>query len=398
MKLIEFKEYNNLNNERTLNKRKLTIAIVIIILLIITITFSVLYVCNSKFRNWADIHILMKTISQGSLSSIDIDSNENISIYAYDRYIALLNNNKLDLYNSSAKKVETLDININNPLFKSNGKYLVLAEKEKQKIYLISETKVLWNTDVDGIISRIDVNENGYVSVVCSGTTYKSVIIVFNQSGEQLLKTYIPNNSIIDSVISSDNKYLSFAEIDTSGTLIKSIVKTISIKDAQSSSENSSVYTYQMPTNSLIVNLKYQGSKNLICMCNDGINVLVDGKIEQLMNFEGENNYTFSGIDLINNIYKIEEISDGIENQYSQIKFINTGTKKINTYSIDSIAKNTTSAGDCVAVNLGTEIYFINTKGWLKKKYVASEGIRNIIVSNRVAAIIFRDKIEILVL
>ena len=399
MKLIEFKEYNNLNENNQLNKKKLAVCILIILIIVIAITFSLIYIFNSKFRNWADMHILMKTVSEGNLSSIDIDPDENVSIYAYDKYITILNDNKLDLYNSSAKKVETLNINISNPLFTSNGKYMVIAEKEKQKVYLISGTKVLWTTDIDGVISRINVNENGYVSIVCSGTTYKSVIIVFDQDGNQLFKTYIPNNSVVDSVISSDNKYLSFAEVDTSGTLIKSLVKTISIKDAKSSSENSTAYTYEMPTNSLIINLKYQGSKNLICMCNDGISLLSDGNMQQLMNFEEEGkHYTFAGIDLINNIYEIEEISDGISNQSSKIKLINTETKKTNDYSISSIAKGTSSAGDNIAINLGTEIYFINTKGWLKKKYIANEEVRNIIVSDRIAAIIFKDKVEILIL
>lgn len=399
MKLIEFNEYNNLNIKNQLNKKKLIVFILIILIIVITISFFVIYMFNAKFRNWADMHVLMKTVSEGQLSSIEIETDEKASIYAYDKYITVLNDNKLNLYNSSAKKVETLNININNPLFSSNGKYLVIAEKEKQKVYLISGTKVLWTTDIDGIISRINVNENGYVSIVCSGTTYKSVIIVFDQDGNQLFKIYIPNNSVVDSVISSDNKYLSFAEVDTSGTLIKSVVKTVSIKDAKNSLENSTAYTYEMPTNALIINLKYQGSKNLICMCNDGISLLSDGNMQQLMSFEEEGKrYTFAGIDLINNIYEIEEISDGISNQVSKIKLINTGTKKINDYSINSIAKGTSSSGDNIAINLGTEIYFINTKGWLKKKYIANEEIRNIIVSDRIAAIIFKDKIEILVL
>ena len=234
---------------------------------------------------------------------------------------------------------------------------------------------------------------------LCSGTTYKSVIIVFDQNGNQLIKSYIPNNSVIDSAISSDNKYLSFAEIDTSGTLVKSTVKTISINNGNNSSEISAVNTYEMETNSLIINLKYQGSKNLICMCNNGVYVLSDGNSQMLMDFGTEDsNYTFAGIDLINNIYSIEETSDGILNQSSEIKLINTGTKKNNSYSLNSIAKSTSSAGDNIAINLGTEIYFINTKGWLKKKYVAEEEIRNIIVSDRIAAIVFRDKVEILVL
>ncbi len=399
MKLIEFKEYNNLDSEKSLNKKKIIGFMITAVIIVLAITFSVVYACNKTFRNWADIHILMKSISEGSLSSIDIDIDEDVSVYAYDRYIAVLKDNKLNIYNSSGKSTASLDINISTPVFTANGKYLAVAEKGKQKIYLISGTKTKWSNDIEGTISKVSVNENGYVSVICSGTTYKSVIIVFDQNGNQLIKSYIPSNSVIDSAVSSDNKYLSFAEIDTSGTLIKSTVKTIAINDSNNSSEITPIYTYEMDTNLLITNLRYHGSKNLICMCNAGIYLLSDGNTQMLMNFEEENkNYTFAGIDLINNIYEIEEISDGIANQSSQIKIINTGTKKVNNYSINSIAKSTSSAGDNIAINLGTDIYFINTKGWLKKKYSANEEIRNIIVSDRIAAIVFRDKIEILVL
>ena len=117
------------------------------------------------------------------------------------------------------------------------------------------------------------------------------------------------------------------------------------------------------------------------------------------MNFEEEGkNYTFAGINLINSIYEVEELSDGISNQSSNIKIINTGTQKNSNYSVNSIAKGTISSGDNIAINMGTEIYFINTKGWLRKKYVATEEIRNIVVSDRLAVIVFRDKVEILVL
>lgn len=399
MKLIEFKEYNNLDSEKSLNKKKIIGFMITAVIIVLAITFSVVYACNKTFRNWADIHILMKSISEGSLSSIDIDVDEDVSVYAYDRYIAVLKDNKLNIYNSSGKSTASLDINISTPVFTANGKYLAVAEKGKQKIYLISGTKTKWSNDIEGTISKVSVNENGYVSVICSGTTYKSVIIVFDQNGNLLIKSYIPSNSVIDSAVSSDNKYLSFAEIDTSGTLIKSTVKTIAVNDSNNSSEITPIYTYEMDTNLLITNLRYHGSKNLICMCNAGIYLLSDGNTQMLMNFEEENkNYTFAGIDLINNIYEIEEVSDGIANQSSQIKIINTGTKKVNNYSINSIAKSTSSAGDNIAINLGTDIYFINTKGWLKKKYSANEEIRNIIVSDRIAAIVFRDKIEILVL
>lgn len=397
MKLIEFKEYNN-SNGKVLNKRKVAITMAIVVIIIVVMMFTLLYICSPKFRNWADMHVLMKTVNQGSLPSIDIDMEENVSIYAYDKYVALLNNNKLDIYNTSAKKVESIEVNISNPLFESNGKYAAIAEKEKQKVYLVSGTRKLWSRDVEGSISRLSVNENGYVSIVCSGTTYKSVIVVFDQDGNELFKMYIPNNKVVDCAISSDNKYLSFAEIDTNGTLVKSIVKTVSMKEASESSEGSAVYTYEMPTNVLVVNIRYQGSKNLICMCDSEIDILSAGEIKQLYNLKDEQKkYTFAGIDMINSIYQLEEISEGLSNQMTNINIMNTGTRKLHNYSISSIAKSTVSSGDVIAVNLGTEIYYIDTKGWLKKKFVATEEVRDIAVSERVSAIIFRDHIEILV-
>ena len=51
--------------------------------------------------------------------------------------------------------------------------------------------------------------------------------------------------------------------------------------------------------------------------------------------------------------------------------------------------------GDIIALNLGTEIEFINTEGWLVKRYIANQEITNIVVSDNIAGIIYRDKIEI---
>ena len=399
MKLIEFKEYNNINENKALNKKKIAITIIIAIIVILITIFLLLYIYNKNFRNWADMHVLMKNVTEGTLSSIDIDVGKSSSIYAYDKYVAILDEAKIRIYNSSAKEVNSIDMSVNNPILKSNGKYLVIGEKGKQKIHLVSGTKSVWDADVEGSITRAAVNENGYVSVVCSGNTYKSIITVFNQSGEKLFKTYIPNNTVIDSAVSSDNKYLSFAEIDTTKTMIQSIVKTMSIKDASNSSENSIVNTYELPINSLVVNIKYQGSKNLICMCDNGIQLLSDGNIQELISLSDQDKkYTFAGIDLSNTIYEIEEYSDGISNQNSNITLMNTGTKKYNSYTIEGIAKETSCSDNNIAINLGTEIYFINSRGWLIKKYMANQEIRDVIVSDKIAAIIFRDKVEILIL
>lgn len=399
MKLIEFKEFSKDDFVHAINKKKVTITICVAIILVIILTFVMLYVFNDKFRRWADMHVLMKVVHEGSLSSIEIDGSENVSVYAYDKYVAIVNGNKLELYNSSAKNVANHEVNMLTPIFGANGKYLAIGDKGRQKLYLVSGSKVLWTAEVDGSISRISVNENGYVSVVCVGSTYKSVIYVYDTKGNQLIKTFIPNNTVVDSTISSDNKYLSIAEVDTSKTTIESTVKTISIKDAANPSNNAFSNTYTMPSNTLVINIKYQGSKNLICMCDTGIYSLSDGNTNQIINFSEENKkYSFAGINLSNTIYGVEESSDGMSNQSSKVLIKSTSAKKDREYTINGIAKETASSDDNIAISLGSEIYFVNTRGWLIKQYIANQEVKRVVVSDRLAAIIFKDKIEILIL
>ena len=49
-----------------------------------------------------------------------------------------------------------------------------------------------------------------------------------------------------------------------------------------------------------------------------------------------------------------------------------------------------------IAVNFGTEILFINTSGWLINRYTSAQEIQDIVLTNKLAGIVFKNKIEIL--
>ena len=92
-------------------KKKIIIAgiIILIILLILGVAF---YIGNTNFRTFVDRHILRKEIIQNNVASIDISALENPSIYAYNKYITILNKNILTTYSSSAKKEYEHEIKI----------------------------------------------------------------------------------------------------------------------------------------------------------------------------------------------------------------------------------------------------------------------------------------------
>ena len=397
MKLINFEKKEE-NSEKTLNKKKVALTISVIIIICIMIVLSSIYITNIAFRNFIDTNIFTKNITENNATVIQIEKEKNPYFYAFDKYVVKLEENTLTRLTVSGKEDTKLKVEISNPIFAANERSLVIAEKNKQKIYLVIDKQIEWQKELDGNISRVSVNKNGYVSVILTGTTYKSVIVVFNREGKELFRMFLANNIAVDSTISDDNKYMSFAEIDTSGTMIKSYIKTISIEKAKQKPNESIIYTYEGETDSAIINIKYQDKNILLVLYNDRIDTIKNNKINTIKRLDNKNEkVSFSNIELNNSIYRVLEKTTGFFNSNSTIEITNSSTNKENVYLIDAIAKNAYSNQNVVAINLGTEVHFINTNnGWLIKKYNSKKEIKDIVLTDKIAGIIYHDKIELI--
>ena len=397
MKLINFEKKEE-NLEKTLNKKKVALTISVIIIICIMIVLSSIYITNIALRNFIDTNIFKKNITENNAIVIQIEKEKNPYFYAFDKYVVKLEENTLTRLTASGKEDTKLKVEISNPIFAENEKSLVIAEKNKQKIYLVTDKQIEWQKELDGNISRVSVNKNGYVSVILTGTTYKSVVVVFNREGKELFRMFLANNIAVDSTISDDNKYMSFAEIDTSGTMIKSYIKTISIEKAKQKPNESIVYTYESETDSAIINIKYQDKNALLVLYNDRIDTIKNNKVNTVKRLDNKDEkVSFSNIELNNSIYRVLEKTTGFLNSNSTIEITNSLTNKESIYLIDAIAKNVYSNQNVVAINLGTEVHFINTNnGWLIKKYNSKKEIKDIVLTDKIAGIIYHDKIELI--
>ena len=56
---------------------------------------------------------------------------------------------------------------------------------------------------------------------------------MYDNKGDELFKTFLKSTRVVSTSISEDNKYLAIAEIDTSGTIIQSNIKIISIENGK---------------------------------------------------------------------------------------------------------------------------------------------------------------------
>ena len=382
------------NLQRELNIRKIVTIIILAICVIAIIVLFSFYIAEADFRKWVDINVFRKEITNSDVPTIDLSIEKNNQVYCYSKYICVLNDKNLKIYNQNAAEVSQMSININTASFVSNDKYLAIAEKSGQEFCVIFDKTYMWDKKVDGEIKQIAINKNGYVAVVTTDTTYKSIITVFDSNGKQLLKNYLALSRVVDVSISKDNKYVAYAEIDTSGTLIQSTIKTLSIEKAMDNPEQAIVNSYQADVSKMIVNIEYQDKSNLICIYDNMVQILNLENNEELISIDPS--MTFVSGTLSDSVVYIIEEKKGIFNSDSIINIVNTASKQKTEYKLDEIAKQMYTYDNIIAANIGTEIYFINTNGLLIKKYTSNQEISNIILSNNLATIIYKDRVEII--
>ena len=385
----------SLDFKKKINKKKIWIAIGIVVLILINIAIMIVYSVNDTAHDWIDINIFRKEVKQDKATTIDLKENQDSSVYAFNKYIGVLSKAKLSIYSNTGSEEKSLDVQISDPLWNSANRFLAIAENKGQKLYVITDKDLSWEASVDGNISQVHINKNGYVAVVISDTSYKTVIKMYDSQGKPLFNTYLSTTKAVDASISNDNKYLAIAEVDTSGTMIQSSIRIMSIDKASKNETDTLENSFKCPENKLITNIKYQDKNRLVCMYTDSIHELVEGKDETLI--ENENRrVTFQSVNMYNNICSIEEKSSGLFTADSLINIVNADSKQAKQYTIESVTRELFTYGNMIAVNLGTEVEFINTDGKLVKRYVANQEIRNIVVSDSIAGIIYRDKIEII--
>lgn len=383
------------NKEKKVNKKKIVILTIIIVFIVIAIITIGLYSTNDKAREWIDKNIFRKEVLQDKVATIDLKENQDSNIYAFNKYIGILNKTKFSIYNSTGSQEKTLDLQISNPIWGSANRFLAIAENKGKKVYLISDKDIAWEAEVEGNISQVHVNKNGYVAVVIIDTSYKTVIKTYNPQGKELFNTYLSSTRAVDVSISNDNKYLAIAEVDTSGTMIQSSIKVISIDKASTDPTNSLENTYKGEENKLITNIKYQNKNKLVCMYTDSIHQIENGEDITLIDNQNKK-VIFQSVNLVNRACSIEEKSSGLFTADSLVNIVNIENHEIKQYTASSVTKELYTYGNIIAINLGTEVEFISTDGWLVKRYVANQEITNIVVSDNIAGIIYRDKIEII--
>lgn len=376
--------------ERRKNKKIFKITIITLIAIVILV-FIALYMANKSFNSFIDTYILRKRISEKDVNSLTIDTDNLSLIYAYDKSLVVYTDGSINFYNTAAKQTGNIELTLSKPIADSEGKYLTLADYGLQKVCLIKSNELVWQKDVEGKISKVSVNKQGYVAVSVTGTTYESIVMLFNEKGDLLFSKYL-SNYVMDVDISEDNKYLAIAEVDNSTILPVTKIEIVSVEKASTSAENATVNTYEADSNELVTGMKFQSKDILLCSFENYVLKMTVSSSEKMYEFSDLTAYL--EVEFKKGFVRVDKEESSVFKSDYRLKVTNENNLE-KVYIIEGSIKSLTCKDDKIALNLGKEVQFVNNNGWLVKKFVGNQEVKSVLVSDKIGVIVFKDKISI---
>lgn len=376
--------------ERRKNRKVIKFTIITLIAIIILV-FIALYMANKSFNLFIDTYILKKRISENDANSLTIDTDNLSLIYAYDKSLVVYSDGSINFYNTDAKQTGNIEMTLSKPIADSEDKYLALADYGLQKVCLIKSNSLVWQKDIEGKISKVSVNKQGYVAVSVTGTTYESIVMLFNENGDLLFSKYL-STYVIDVDISDDSKYIAIAEVDNSTILPVTKIEMVSVGLASTSSENATINTYKAESNKLLTGMNFQSKNVLVCSFEDYVLKMTDSSSDRLYEFSDLTAYL--EVDSRKGFVRIDKEESSVFKSDYRLKITNENNSE-KVYIIEGSIKSLVCKDNKIALNLGKEVQFIDNNGWLVKKFIGNQEVKSVLVSNKIGIIVFKDKISI---
>lgn len=376
--------------ERRKNRKVIKFTIITLIAIIILV-FIALYMANKSFNSFIDTYILKKRISENDANSLTIDTDNLSLIYAYDKSLVVYSDGSINFYNTDAKQTGNIEMTLSKPIADSEDKYLALADYGLQKMCLIKSNSLVWQKDIEGKISKVSVNKQGYVAVSVTGTTYESIVMLFNENGDLLFSKYL-STYVIDVDISDDSKYIAIAEVDNSTILPVTKIEMVSVGLASTSSENATINTYEAESNKLLTGMNFQSKNVLVCSFEDYVLKMTDSSSGRLYEFSDLTAYL--EVDSRKGFVRIDKEESSVFKSDYRLKITNENNSE-KVYIIEGSIKSLVCKDNKIALNLGKEVQFIDNNGWLVKKFIGNQEVKSVLVSNKIGIIVFKDKISI---
>ena len=169
-----------------------------------------------------DVEIAETPVNSGLESTLSQDSKmlpfENASlsqILLGNRGLVVAKSNYLAIFDKNGEIVWETQTSVIEPILRTEGEYILLAEKGRNKICLYQDEALLFSVDVPNEILTAQLSVNGDIVLVTKKEFYKNAVLAYNKNGEQIFSWNSGTDTIINADISGSTRRIAVSLINT---------------------------------------------------------------------------------------------------------------------------------------------------------------------------------------
>lgn len=331
----------------------------------------------------------VNTLDMGENSfELKYDAREHPVYTLYGEYIIQCSKDSVKGLNKNGEEQWSIPVSVANPLVKISGNSMLVADIGGKGIYVINGKAVKWSKKLDNSIINADISDNGYVSVVHEAKGYKGAVTVFNLQGGEYFTRYIGENFTLMARVSPSGKSVVIDSVDASGVTTGTVLEftdTFGKPLAKVTKQDMLIpVLWYLEDDSVVT-----GSNNAItCFDRNG-----------RQKWEQQFSKVFSANVVLDKYIAAavgENDKKGSEGKIN-VELVDSNGKFTPIYGLNDEVRDIQAYSNIIAVNTGNDVYFINTRGKLIRKYSSKTDIVKVCFFNKQeAAVVTKGTVTVI--
>ncbi len=322
-----------------------------------------------------------KKAASGDFLPIAFTAAENTKYINYKDSIICVNETSYQAYSPGGKLLWSQGIQMQSPIVKAKGEYLLVCESGAKKINLYKGKKLVFGTKTEGDIITASLSENGDVVVVTNKESYKAQVAVYNKGGKKIFAWDSGSYDVLSAAISG-GRQVALAMLDTD-TGADTFISCMDVK-------GNTRYKTETFKNTLVFNLDYSGEKLTALSESKYMGISSKGKVQWEYGFDGKKLNKFTIDTAGNMLLLLESESTG------ELSAVSPGGKVYPPIKTESMPETIDIKSDTIAYNNGREVILTDFKGKRKSKADCDSNIKQVhIINSKQALCVYSSSIQI---
>lgn len=287
--------------------------------------------------------------------------------------------NHISLFDKKGRILWESQTSVVNPILKSEGNYILLAEKGGQRVCLFRDRELVFSVDTENDILNAELSSSGDVALVTKKEFYKNSVCVYNKNGEQVFAWNSGADTIVSADISSSSRTIAVSLVNTEER-VKSYVMIFDINKKEPD-QNIEF------TESVIFDTEFIG---------ETLNVVGDNRITGL-NKKGDAEWNHIYIDDVLNLTECDTEGNRIvvseKNNIPKLTTYSAGGKEKKNVDLEMIPDCVDISDNIIVFNNERVVVFGNPSNL--EKYITSMDIQNLKVTSKESfVVVYNNSLE----